>query len=85
VSGKIVVLTGGVGGAKLALGLRQVVAPIVGGKAVKGLKAKFMLEPGIPVTARAIADHYRGVIDGLLVDERMALKVSGSQWHRPTH
>jgi LPPG:FO 2-phospho-L-lactate transferase len=46
------------------------VAPIVGGKAVKGPTAKLMLELGIPVTPRAIADHYRGVIDGLLVDER---------------
>jgi LPPG:FO 2-phospho-L-lactate transferase len=46
------------------------VAPIVGGKAVKGPTAKLMLELGIPVTPQAIADHYRGVIDGLLVDER---------------
>jgi LPPG:FO 2-phospho-L-lactate transferase len=46
------------------------VAPIVGGKAVKGPTAKLMAELGIPVTPRAIADHYRGVIDGLLVDER---------------
>jgi LPPG:FO 2-phospho-L-lactate transferase len=46
------------------------VAPIVGGKAVKGPTAKLMLELGIPVTPRAIADHYHGVIDGLLVDER---------------
>jgi LPPG:FO 2-phospho-L-lactate transferase len=46
------------------------VAPIVGGKAVKGPTAKLMLELGIPVTPRAIAHHYGGVIDGLLVDER---------------
>lgn len=46
------------------------VAPIVGGKAVKGPTAKLMVELGIPITPRAIADHYRGVIDGLLVDER---------------
>jgi LPPG:FO 2-phospho-L-lactate transferase len=46
------------------------VAPIVGGKAVKGPTAKLMLELGIPVTPGAIADHYRGVIDGLLVDDR---------------
>jgi LPPG:FO 2-phospho-L-lactate transferase len=37
---------------------------------VKGPTAKLMLELGIPVTPRAVADHYRGVIDGLLVDER---------------
>jgi LPPG:FO 2-phospho-L-lactate transferase len=46
------------------------VAPIVGGKAVKGPTAKLMVELGIPVTPRAIADHYRGILDGLLVDER---------------
>ena len=46
------------------------VAPIVGGKAVKGPTAKLMRELGIPVTPQAIADHYRGVIDGLVVDER---------------
>jgi LPPG:FO 2-phospho-L-lactate transferase len=48
------------------------VSPIVGGKAVKGPTAKLMLELGIPVTPRAIADHYLGIIDGLLVDERDA-------------
>jgi LPPG:FO 2-phospho-L-lactate transferase len=48
------------------------VAPIVGGQAVKGPTVKLMLELGIPVTLRAIADHYRGIIDGLLVDERDA-------------
>ena len=49
------------------------VSPIVGGKAVKGPTAKLMVELGIPITPRAIADHYRGVIDGLLVDERDGL------------
>jgi LPPG:FO 2-phospho-L-lactate transferase len=53
------------------------VAPIVGGKAVKGPTAKLMVELGIPVTPRAIADHYRGVIDGLLVDERDGLESVG--------
>jgi LPPG:FO 2-phospho-L-lactate transferase len=48
------------------------VAPIVGGQAVKGPTAKLMLELGMPVTPRAIADHYLGIIDGLLVDERDA-------------
>jgi LPPG:FO 2-phospho-L-lactate transferase len=46
------------------------VSPIVGGEAVKGPTAKLMRELGIAVNARSIADHYRGVIDGLLVDER---------------
>ncbi len=48
------------------------VSPIVGGKAVKGPTTKLMVELGIEVSARSIADHYRGVIDGLLVDERDA-------------
>jgi LPPG:FO 2-phospho-L-lactate transferase len=114
VSGRVVVLTGGVGGAAAAQvapgvvealrradtravliaplnpflsidpilavpGIRAAlmnatapviaVAPIVGGKAVKAPTAKLMLELGIPVTPRAVADHYRGVIDGLLVDD----------------
>ncbi len=46
------------------------VSPIVGGEAVKGPTAKLMRELGIAVTNHAIADHYRGVIDGLLVDDR---------------
>lgn len=46
------------------------VSPIVCGAAVKGPTAKLMRELGIPVTPRAIADHYHGVIDAMLVDER---------------
>lgn len=46
------------------------VSPIVGGQAVKGPTAKLMGELGLSVTNAAIADHYAGVIDGLLVDER---------------
>jgi LPPG:FO 2-phospho-L-lactate transferase len=46
------------------------ISPLVGGKAVKGPTAKLMGELGIPVTAQAIAAHYEGVIDGLLLDER---------------
>ena len=46
------------------------VSPIVGGKAVKGPTAKLMTELGLDVGAPAIARHYAGVIDGLLVDER---------------
>jgi LPPG:FO 2-phospho-L-lactate transferase len=44
------------------------VSPIIGGKAVKGPTAKIMEELGIEVTSSAIADHYSGLIDGLVVD-----------------
>jgi LPPG:FO 2-phospho-L-lactate transferase len=46
------------------------VSPIVGGRAVKGPTAKLMLELGMAVTPEAIANHYAGIIDGMLVDER---------------
>lgn len=46
------------------------VSPLVGGKAVKGPTAKLMTELGIALDSAAIARHYAGVIDGLLVDER---------------
>jgi len=46
------------------------VSPIVGGQAVKGPTAKLMGELGLAVTNRAIAAHYDGIIDGLLVDVR---------------
>lgn len=46
------------------------VSPLVGGTAVKGPTAKLMAELGLDVSAAAIARHYAGVIDGLLVDDR---------------
>jgi LPPG:FO 2-phospho-L-lactate transferase len=46
------------------------VSPIVGGQAVKGPTAKMMEELGVAVTPGAIADHYSGIIDAMLVDER---------------
>jgi LPPG:FO 2-phospho-L-lactate transferase len=48
------------------------VSPIVGGDAVKGPTAKLMRELGLAVDTAAIARHYKGVIDALLVDERDA-------------
>ena len=45
------------------------VSPIIGGKAVKGPTAKIMRELGIDITSSAIADHYAGLIDGLVIDE----------------
>ena len=44
------------------------VSPLVGGRAVKGPTAKIMAELGVPVTNAAIATHYEGLIDGLVLD-----------------
>ena len=46
------------------------VSPLVGGDAVKGPTAKLMRELGLPVSARAVADHYGDVLDAMLIDER---------------
>jgi len=46
------------------------VSPIVGGAAIKGPTAKMMRELNIPVTAEQVAHHYRGVIDGFILDEQ---------------
>jgi LPPG:FO 2-phospho-L-lactate transferase len=45
------------------------VSPIIGGAAVKGPTAKIMRELGIAVNTQAIDAHYRGLIDGLVIDE----------------
>jgi LPPG:FO 2-phospho-L-lactate transferase len=44
------------------------VAPIIGGRAVKGPTAKMMGELGLEVTAAAVARHYGKIIDGYVVD-----------------
>ncbi len=44
------------------------VTPIVGGRALKGPTAKIMAELGLTPGIRTIAEHYAGVIDGLVVD-----------------
>jgi LPPG:FO 2-phospho-L-lactate transferase len=44
------------------------VSPIVGGKALKGPAAKIFQERGEAPTALAIARHYVGTVDGLLID-----------------
>ena len=44
------------------------VSPLVGGKAIKGPTAKLMTELGLVPGARAIAQHYAGVIDRLVID-----------------
>jgi LPPG:FO 2-phospho-L-lactate transferase len=49
---------------------RVALSPIVGGEAIKGPAAKLMAELNYPVTAAAVADYYRGVINGFVYDER---------------
>jgi LPPG:FO 2-phospho-L-lactate transferase len=44
------------------------VSPLIGGKAVKGPTAKLMAELGIQANTASVAQHYRGWLDGLLVD-----------------
>ncbi|MEQ9640351.1 MAG: 2-phospho-L-lactate transferase [Alphaproteobacteria bacterium] len=44
------------------------VSPIVGGKALKGPAAKMMAELGVPATAEAVAEHYRGLADAMVID-----------------
>ena len=48
------------------------VSPIVGGRAIKGPTAKMMRELAIPTTAEAVAQHYRELIDGFILDEEDA-------------
>jgi len=44
------------------------VSPIVGGRALKGPAAKMMAELGVEVSALAVARHYGGLLDGMVVD-----------------
>jgi LPPG:FO 2-phospho-L-lactate transferase len=48
------------------------VSPIIGGKAIKGPTAKLMRESGIEPTALSIAEHYRVILDGLIIDDQDA-------------
>jgi LPPG:FO 2-phospho-L-lactate transferase len=45
------------------------VSPIVAGMAIKGPAAKMMAELGMPVTAEAVAEHYRGLVDHFVLDQ----------------
>lgn len=45
------------------------VAPIIGGKAVKGPTAKLLVELGHAVTAAAVAAYYADFMNGYLIDE----------------
>jgi LPPG:FO 2-phospho-L-lactate transferase len=44
------------------------VSPVVGGRAIKGPTAKIMQELGIPVTVDAVASHYAGLLNGMIID-----------------
>jgi LPPG:FO 2-phospho-L-lactate transferase len=44
------------------------VSPIIGGAAVKGPAAKIMTELGATPSVTGIAEHYCGLIDGLMID-----------------
>jgi LPPG:FO 2-phospho-L-lactate transferase len=48
------------------------ISPIVGGKAIKGPTAKLMQELGMDVSAYSIAEHYKGILDGLIIDQQDA-------------
>ena len=45
------------------------VSPIVGGRAIKGPAAKIMEELGVEASAAAVADRYRDLLDGFVLDE----------------
>ncbi len=44
------------------------VSPIIGGRALKGPAAKIMAELGVEASALEVARHYRGLIDGFVLD-----------------
>lgn len=45
------------------------VSPIIGGKTVKGPAAKMYREMGIEPSALAVAEHYKGIIKGIIIDQ----------------
>jgi LPPG:FO 2-phospho-L-lactate transferase len=45
------------------------VSPIIAGQALKGPAAKLMAELGVEPGVEAVARHYAGLIDGLVIDE----------------
>jgi LPPG:FO 2-phospho-L-lactate transferase len=59
------------------------VTPLVGGAAIKGPTAKIMAELGVPRSALTVAHHYRGLIDGFVLDERDA--ALAAQFDLPVH
>ena len=50
-------------------GLRVAISPIVGGKALRGPAAKMMEELGQDVSCVAVAKHYQGLCDLIMIDK----------------
>jgi LPPG:FO 2-phospho-L-lactate transferase len=48
---------------------RVAISPIIAGKAVKGPTAKMMVELGIDVSPLGVIDHYRNLLDGIILDK----------------
>lgn len=48
------------------------VTPILGGKAIKGPTAKIMAELGLSPSPLVVAEHYAGLVDGFILDQRDA-------------
>lgn len=44
------------------------VSPIIGGRAIKGPAAKMLAELGLEVSSLAVAQHYRGLLRGFVMD-----------------
>ncbi|MBS7700251.1 MULTISPECIES: 2-phospho-L-lactate transferase [unclassified Chelatococcus] len=62
------------------------VSPIIGGQAVKGPAARLMRDLGAEVSARGVAEHFQGLLTGMVIDnadaalaERMPLPVKVTQ------
>ena len=57
---------------------RIAISPIVGHDSVKGPTSKLMKEMGVEVSSLSIAKHYKGLIDGIVIDhedEKVAQKI----------
>lgn len=52
------------------------VSSIIGGKAIKGPTEKIMNELGVEPTSIAIAQHYAGLIDAIVIDHKDAASVN---------
>lgn len=52
------------------------VSPIVGNRAIKGPTAKMMQELNMPTTCTRVAEHYRDLVDGFVLDEEDASRAA---------
>lgn len=61
-------------------GVKVAVSPIIGGQTVKGPAAKMYRELGIEPSALAVANHYRGLVTGFVldsIDKQLQGEISG--------